>query len=178
MESYVDARISSAKREILDAMQALFRGSSVHQDDSMLETNFSSKALVCSGDPKTTETLNAILTSMKYETQTSITSADSIKTVDGQFGLIVVDPSFTEDPEGAKKIIGRINIKKGIERRQTFVVLLTSTQKTLDGNAAFMSGVNLIVNKADVSNLETHIRQSQKGYQQLYSTFKSFHTTQ
>jgi hypothetical protein len=87
--------------------------------------------------------------------------------------LVVIDPSFTDDLEGAKKLIGRMNARKAVERREIFVVLISATQKSMDGNSAFLSGVNLIVNKADLNHLESFIRQGQKYFQQLYSPLQN-----
>jgi hypothetical protein len=85
----------------------------------------------------------------------------------------LIDPSFTDDLEAGKKIIGRINARKAVDRRNIFVVMISSTHKTLDGNAAFMNGVNLIVNKADLNALVPSIKQSQKDFQQMYAAYNA-----
>jgi predicted Zn finger-like uncharacterized protein len=172
LQSFVNSQISAAKQEILNAIQTLL-GGSIGKLTASEETFIASNAaLICSGDPVSTETLLRSLKSMGYEIQSCKTAGESLKKVDEAYELIIIDPTFTDDLEGAKKLIGRINSKKALDRRKVFVVLLSSTQKSLDGNSAFMGGVNLIVNKADVNNLETYIRQGQKHFQKLYSTFE------
>jgi predicted Zn finger-like uncharacterized protein len=175
LKNFVYAQVAAAKKEILDAMQVLFRGSS----DSLSNSSSSDSpagshaALICGGDRAVLEKLTSLLTPFGYQFQNCMTAADALKSLDSSYGLIVIDPSFTDDLEGAKKMVGRINAKKAVERRQVFVVLLSATQKSLDGNSAFLNGVNLIVNKSDLENIESFVRQGQKHFQQLYSTIQS-----
>jgi len=172
VQAFVKDQLGAAKREILDAIQSLFQGATISQSDSEEELISSKKALVCSADPVLADTLAASLKTMGYQSESCSSVMESLKTVDSPYGLIIVDPVFPDDPEGGKKLIGRINSKKAVDRRQTFLVLISSTQKTLDGNSAFFSGVNLIINKADLNNFETTVRQSQKNFHQMYFTFR------
>ena len=169
VEAFIRKEIAAAKKEILDAMQSLFRGAGISAD---AEDNASAKrALICSGDLSTSQRLASSARSLGYAVETSATTADGLKALDSFYSLILIDPSFTDDAEGTKKLINRVNIRKAVDRRRMFLVLISSSQKTLDGNAAFFSGVNLIVNKADLGSIEASIRQSQKDFQQMYSTF-------
>jgi len=169
MEEFVRKEISEAKREILNAMQSLFRGSSMGTGQAADHGN--RKALICSGDAVIAQALTISAKNMGYATETAVTSADALKCLDTLHSLILIDPSFTDDADGAKKIIGRLNTRKAQDRRHMFAVLISGAHKTLDGNAAFMNGVNLIVNKADLSGIEASIRQSQKDFEQMYSTY-------
>ena len=175
LQTFVNSQIAAAKQEILHAMQTLFGGSSAQKlpgsgNESLIASN---TALVCSGDGTTTEALLRLLKPMGYHLQSLTSAAESLKAVDLLYELIVIDPSFTDDLEGAKKMIGRINSKKAADRRKVFVVLLSSTQKSLDGNSAFLGGVNLVVNKADLDQIESFIRQGQTYFQKLYSTLEN-----
>ena len=167
VEAFIRKEISSAKKEILDAIQALFRGAGIAGEHE--ESANAKRALICSGDPTTSQRLFAAAKALGYVPESTVTAADSLKNLDIFYSLVIVDPSFSDDAEGAKKLINRVNVRKAVERRQQFLVLISSTQKTLDGNAAFMSGVNMIVNKADLGNVETSIKQAQKDFQQMYS---------
>ena len=173
VQEYVTARINDSRREILEAMQALFRGEMLHGNVTPDYVGNSKNALICSSDATITASILSSLNSIGYRTETCTTAAESLKNLDSQYGLIIVDPSFPDDLEGAKKVIGRINGKKGTERRQTFLVLVSSTYKTLDGNSAFMNGVNVIINKADLHRLDSVLQQSQAHFQQVYKAFRS-----
>ena len=174
LQNFVNSQIVAAKQEILNAMQILFRGTaaplSVVAEESQHATN---TALLCSSDSAMVDTLLRMLKPMGYQIQTATTAAESLKSADIPYELIVIDPSFTDDLEGAKKMIGRINSKKAQERRKVFVVLLSSTQKSLDGTSAFLGGVNLIVNKADLNQIESFIRQGQTYFQKIYATLRN-----
>ncbi len=172
VQAFVKDQLGVAKKEILDAIQSLFQGATIGQTSSEEELITSKRALICSADDTIADTLTTTLKGMGYECESCTSASESLKTVDSPYGVIVLDPVFPDDPEGGKKLIGRINSKKAIDRRQTFLVLISSTQKTLDGNSAFFSGVNLILNKADLNNFEMTVRQSQKDFQQIYSTFR------
>jgi hypothetical protein len=170
VESFIRKEIAAAKKEILEAMQSLFTGSGMIKMQEN-ESGISGKALICSGDPLLSQSLSQAAQSMGYATEATVTTADSMKSLDTNYSLILIDPSFSDDLEAGKKLIGRINARKAVDRRNIFVVLISSTQKTLDGNAAFMNGVNLIVNKAELNALVPSIKQSQKDFQQMYSAY-------
>jgi predicted Zn finger-like uncharacterized protein len=171
IEAFIKKEIAASRKEILNAMQSLFRGTGI-APGGMEDRIHSQKALICSGDPATLQTLTLAAKAMGYQTETTVTAADSLKNLDSIYSLVLIDPSFSDDLEAAKKLIGRLNARKSVERRQTFVVLISSAQKTLDGNAAFMNGVNLIVNKADLTTIEASIMQSQKEFQQMYAAYR------
>jgi predicted Zn finger-like uncharacterized protein len=172
VQTFVRDQLGIAKKEILDAMQSLFQGGTIKQNDPEEELVGSKKALICSADAQLVDTLTASLKGMGYQSESCSSAIEGLRIVDSPFGLIIVDPIFPDDPEGSKKLIGRINSKRAVDRRQTLLVLISSTQKTLDGNSAFFSGVNLIINKTDLNNFETTVRQSQKNFHQMYSTFR------
>jgi predicted Zn finger-like uncharacterized protein len=172
VQAFVREQLGAAKKEILDAMQSLFQGATIGQNESEEELVSSKKALICSADAQLLDTLTTPLKVMGYQWESCSSAMEGLKTVDNPYGLIIIDPVFPGDPEGGKKLIGRVNSKKASDRRQTFLVLISSTQKTLDGNSAFFSGVNLIINKADLNNFEASVRQSQKNFHQMYSTFR------
>ena len=175
VEEYVASQIATARKEILDAMQALFRGESIDANggESLQQIDFQKRALICSGDAVIASTLGPTIRNLGYAWENYSTTAESLKVLDGNYGLVIVDPSFGDDAEGGKKIIGRINGKKGKQRRQTFVVLVSSTYKTMDGNSAFMNGVNLIVNKADIGKFDSIFQQSQTHFREMYAAFRS-----
>lgn len=172
VQAFVRDQLGAAKKEILAAMQSLFQGGRINQSDSEEDLVSSRKALICSADAQLIDTLTTSLKEMGYQSESCSAVIEGLKVVDSQYGLIIIDPIFPDDPEGSKKLIGRINSKKAVDRRQTFLVLISSSQKTLDGNSAFFSGVNLIINKADLNNFETTVRQSQKNFHQMYFTFR------
>jgi predicted Zn finger-like uncharacterized protein len=170
VEAFIKKEITAAKKEILKAMQSLFTGTGMIKMQEN-ESGISQKALVCSGDPLVSQSLSQAAQSMGYATEATVTTADSMKSLDTNYSLILIDPSFSDDLEAGKKLIGRINARKAVDRRNIFVVLISSTHKTLDGNAAFMNGVNLIVNKADLNALVPSIKQSQRDFQQMYAAY-------
>ena len=172
VEAFIKKEINAAKKEILEAMQSLFTGTGMIKTQQN-ESGISQKALICSGDPVVSQSLSQAAQSMGYATDAAVTTADSMRSLDMNYSLILIDPSFSDDLEAGKKLIGRINSRKAVDRRNIFVVLISSTHKTLDGNAAFMNGVNLIVNKAELNALVPSIKQSQRDFHQMYAAYNA-----
>jgi predicted Zn finger-like uncharacterized protein len=172
-ESFVKNHIANSKKEILEAMQALFRGAKTSDDgETDAEELLTKRALICSSDQPMAQALNSSLQRMGYQCDVAASAAESFKKLDSLYSIVVIDPSFPDDTDGGRKLIGRVNGRKATDRRQMFLILLSSTQKTLDGNSAFLNGVNLILNKSDLNYLESSIKKCQKEFQQFYSTFR------
>ncbi len=156
------------RQDILEAMKSLLTGPSPAATE---DKTGSMNALICSSDPHNAQTASAVLQSMGYSTEITISVSESLKELDDMYPLIVVDSGFSDDPDGGRRIISKINACRATERRQTFVVLLSATQKTLDGNSAFLSGVNLVVNRNDIASIDKPIREGQKNFQKMYTIF-------
>ncbi len=66
VQSFVNAQIAAARKEILDAIQSLFRGTSIHPNGPVDDLSYEKRALVCSGDPSTGDALATLLKGMGY----------------------------------------------------------------------------------------------------------------
>ncbi len=58
-----------------------------------------------------------------------------------------------------------------VERRDTFVVLISNNLKTLDGSAAFFYEVNMILNKRDISKVPQALAVALEAHKKLYRPF-------
>jgi uncharacterized protein YbaR (Trm112 family) len=59
------------------------------------------------------------------------------------------------------------------ERRKSFYVLVADNLRTLDGNAAFLYGVNLVVATKDIPNFQQIFRDAHAYHERLYASMKS-----
>jgi hypothetical protein len=55
------------------------------------------------------------------------------------------------------------------DRRRSFFLLVSENLRTLDGNAAFLYGVNLVVSAKDVGNFPQIYRDAMAYHERLYS---------
>jgi len=59
------------------------------------------------------------------------------------------------------------------ERRKSFFILVSDNLRTLDGNAAFLYGVNLIVASKDLSNFPRIFKEAYQFHDRLYSSMNA-----
>jgi predicted Zn finger-like uncharacterized protein len=176
VEEIVKREVGKAKKEIFEAVATLFGADisklQVHQDKE--EGDQYKRALICDPEQQTIDQVTAVLKNLGYRVDTAKTSAEALKKLE-QFShrLITVNSNFPDAKDGAAKILGRINGQKSAQRRQTFVVSISSTVKNTDATTAFLHGANIIVNKDDLGRLESLILEGQRRFQQIYHHFSS-----
>ena len=174
VEEIVKREVAKAKKEIFEAVATLFGADiSKFQNDQDKEAEDSYKrALVCDPEQPMIDQLTAVLTRLGYQVDSAKTSVEALKKLD-QFThqLVTVGSNFPDAKDGAGKILGRINGQKSAQRRQTFVVSISSSVKNADATTAFLHGANIIVNKDDLGKLESLILEGQRRFQQIYHQF-------
>jgi CheY-like chemotaxis protein len=132
----------------------------------------SQSALICESDSAAADTISTVLRKLGYSVDPASTTTEALKKIESNdYRLVTLDLSFPDDKEGGKKIIGKINGKKPMLRREMFVVLISAAVKSDDANAAFFNGVNLTVNRSEIAGLGGLVRSGQTHFQQIYRTF-------
>src|SRR2546427_142553 len=63
--------------------------------------------------------------------------------------------------------------KLSVDRRKSFFILVSENLRTLDGNAAFLYGVNLIVAQKDLGAFQQIYRDALGYHERLYSAMNS-----
>ena len=81
--------------------------------------------------------------------------------------MVVIHPAQMTPPplEAMGPIISLIPA----DRRRSFFVLVAENLRTLDGNAAFLYGVNLVVAKKDVPQFPDIYREAREAHERLYA---------
>ena len=143
----------------------------VEKEDDDFE-NEGRHALICEADAAILATISSTLEKMNYTLDPARTAADALKKIDsGAYDLVIVGTSFPDDKDGLKKIVGRINGQKSVQRRKTFLVVVSAQHKTGDQSAAFMLGANWIIHKADLARFGPVLSDGQQFFRQLYHLF-------
>lgn len=169
IQQYLKSQIAAIKEEL--HRQSVSRTPHLTSDEESEEAVFR-RALICEGDPAVLETISRVLEKLGYAVDTAPTAAEALKKIESQiYQLVTVELSFPDDKDGARKIIGRMNGQKALQRRGTFVILISPQHKTGDQTSAFMLGANWIVHKADLANLGSAIAEGQQHFRHLYTLF-------
>ncbi|MBD0373139.1 MAG: zinc-ribbon domain-containing protein [Pyrinomonadaceae bacterium] len=82
--------------------------------------------------------------------------------------IIILDPNFDPVEQGAAHVSNEMNAMRPAERRRTFFVHFSSTGRTLDQHAAFVSNANLIINHGDIEQMPRALERSIRDYNDLY----------
>lgn len=176
VDEIVKREVAKAKKEIFDAI-ASFLGADISQLQNSQQNELldeRKRALICHSEEAAIDQITAVLKHLDYEVDIAKTSAEAMKKLDQlTYHLITVSSNFPDAKDGAARILGRINGQKSVQRRQTFVVSISSTVKNTDATTAFLHGANIIVNKDDLSKLENLIQEGQRTFQQIYHHFSS-----
>ena len=174
VEEIVKREVTKAKQEIFEALATLFGAdiSNIQNRQDKELTGERKRALICESDQPTIDQFKVVLKQLGYQVDNVKTSAEALKKLDqSTYQLISVGSDFSDAKDGAAKILSRINGQKPEQRRQTFVVSISSTVKNTDATTAFLHGANIIVNKDDLGRLENMILEGQRRFQQIYHNF-------
>jgi len=177
VEEIVKREVAKAKKEIFESMATLFGAdiSRLQRPEPDHEgADEYKRALICDPDQPISDQITTVLKRLGYQVDSVKTAADALKKLDQfNYQMITVSSDFPEGKEGASKILGRINGMKSTQRRQTFVVSISSTVKNADATTAFLHGANIIVNKNDLGSLESLILEGQRRFQRTYHHFSA-----
>jgi predicted RNA-binding Zn-ribbon protein involved in translation (DUF1610 family) len=84
--------------------------------------------------------------------------------------VIINPPQMTAPPLEAMQPLTGLSTA---ERRKSFFILVSDNLRTLDGNAAFLYGVNLIVASKDVNNFPRIFKEAHQFHERLYSSMNA-----
>jgi len=130
-------------------------------------------ALVCESDPAVREKLGAILEKMGYYITKAAAVPDAMKGMRFHlYDLIVVGEALDSQGSDEGGILDYIRqLPMGI-RRNIFVVLLSTTVRTMDNMAAFGRSVNLIINLENIGEADVIIERGIADNESFYRPFK------
>jgi len=107
-----------------------------------------------------------------FEVQTSDKLGSALSALrEGRVNILVIDFYFDSEQRAAEVLRRYVDQLKPKARRQLFVVLIAPSYRTLDPNAAFIEGVNAVINSEELGNLRPALERSLREYNVLYRTF-------
>lgn len=131
------------------------------------------KALICTGE-NYRETIALRLTQSDYQVYVAEDTRQAIETMrSNKMDVVLLESQFDPAEQGLAFVTREINVLRPPQRRRIFFVLLSPSQRTMDAHAAFLSNVNLVVNVADVDELNGIMEVALHEYNELYRDFNA-----
>lgn len=129
------------------------------------------RALVCAGSAFGGDAARALGQS-GYDVSVAADAAQAIERMrEEHLEVLVLDPEFDPRAQGAVTVGREVIAMRNAERRRLVFVLLTNTARTGDAHAAFVAGVNLIVNMREVADLPRALEKNIRDLNELYRDF-------
>src|SRR5215510_1217912 len=130
------------------------------------------KMLFCIDEAAVREKLRDALDPRYYEIFSANTAPEAIETFhESKAEVIVLSPTFEAQNQGCGALMQYINSLTPLVRRRTYVVLVSTQVRTLDGYTAFANGVNLTVHPADLASFQSIFERSVREFNELYRPY-------
>src|SRR5216684_1661520 len=78
--------------------------------------------------------------------------------------VVMLDSDFDTAEQGAAFVTREVNVLRPAERRRLFFVSLSSSKRTMDKHAAFLTNVNLSVNFNELAHLPDIVDQAMREF--------------
>ncbi len=130
-------------------------------------------AMVCETDGAVREKIVSELKGMGYAVAEAKSAREALQFMRFHiFSAIFVNESF-DTPEGQDNSV--LKFLEGLSmtvRRQSFVVMISASQKTMDNMMAYNRSVNLIVNQRDIAEVGQVFKKALAEHESFYHVYK------
>ena len=131
------------------------------------------KALVCTAEAFR-DTVARRMTESGYQVFMAEDTRQAVETMrSNKMDIVLLEPQFDPAEQGSAFVLREINVLRPPQRRRIFFVLISPAMRTMDAHAAFLSSVNLVVNVADVDELQRIMDVALREYNELYRDFNA-----
>ena len=131
------------------------------------------KALVCTSEPYR-ELVARKLSAVDCQVFVAEDTRQAVETMRAnKLDVVLLDSQFDPGEHGSAFVVREINVLRPPQRRRIFFVLISPSMRTMDAHAAFLSNVNLVVNVADVDELQRIMDVALREYNELYRDFNA-----
>ena len=155
-------------------MELLSRGTKqVHEKPGSRPSWDQRKALVCSSESYR-DTVARQLVQSGYQVYVAEDTRQAVETMRAnKMDVVILEPQFDPVEQGSAFVVREINVLRPPQRRRIFFVLLSPSMRTMDAHAAFLSNVNLVVNVADIEELQRIMEIALREFNELYRDFNA-----
>ncbi|MGV8057119.1 MAG: hypothetical protein AB2L12_03650 [Smithellaceae bacterium] len=134
----------------------------------------SETAQVCEADPAIRENITKTLINMGYHVTEPSSEREALKNMRFHaYNLIIVSENFgMADAQNSNEVLNYLQNLAAATRRNIFVALLSDNYRTMDNMMAFNKSVNLVINKKNIDDFATIIKQGLADNKAFYGIFK------
>lgn len=130
-------------------------------------------AMVCEPDGAVRDKIISELKGMGYAVAEAKSGKEALQFMRFHiFSAIFVDESFDTAEGQVNNVLSFLEGLSMTVRRQTFVVLISSSMKTMDNMMAYNKSVNLIVNKNEIGDVGQVFKKALDEYESFYHVYK------
>ena len=159
--------------DLLQALTSLLLSASGSKATASLPQSRRRYVIACLSNQEAFARVKTILGEQEYFV-TAAESPDQVTSLlqsSHQLDILLLDPSFHSEQQGGASIMRYLNMLNPARRRRVFVVVVSQTYKTMDTQAAFSHGVNMIVNSNELEMLPNALIHSIGDFNDLYRAF-------
>ncbi len=163
----------AASQDLLQALVSLLTSGSLAKPSAPLEQNRRRNVVACLANAEDVSTVQAALSDQSYELTiaSSPEQVTSMLQMSHQLDVLLLDPNFHSSQQGGATIMRYLNMLNPARRRRVFVVVMSHSYRSLDMQAAFIHGVNLVINTGELDTLPTALSKSIQEFNTLYHAF-------
>ena len=163
----------SPNHDLLQALTALLSSNGLTAPVARLEQNRRRSVVTCLANAEDTKKVADVLDGKDYEViaASSPEQVTSMLQTSHQLDVLLLDPNFHAGQQGGATIMRYLNMLNPARRRRVFVVVTSHSYRTLDMQAAFVHGVNMILNSNDLEALPPALAKSIGDFNELYRAF-------
>ena len=133
----------------------------------------SETAMLCEHDPVIRDKISNELKSLNYDVVESATFKEALRYLRFHiFNVIVIDEEFDTGVWEVNYVLNYLESLSMPIRRQTFVVLISSTFATMDNMRSYNKSVNLIINKKEIDEAGLILKKEISENNDFYHVFK------
>lgn len=130
-------------------------------------------AIVCEPDPKYRKQLVQSLNEIDYYVTEAKDGRDALRKMRyHNYNVVIFNELFDSDDPDANGVLAYLQHLPMTQRRELFIVLVSSRFRTMDNMMAFNKSVNLIVNLKNVSMFNKILRQGLVEYHRFYRQYR------
>jgi len=131
------------------------------------------RVLVCV-EQKHRELIARGLTERNYDVFVAEDTEQAVERMrESQVDVVILDSDFDAGEQGAAFVTREVQVLRPADRRRIFFVSLSSSKRTMDVHASFLSSCNLVVNFTELADLPEILDRSLREFNELYKDFNT-----
>lgn len=163
----------SSQHDLLQALASLLMSGPFPKPNTPLEQKRRRNVVACLASPEDASQVQAVLQDQPYDltVASSPEQVTAMLQMSHQLDILLLDPNFHAHQHGGATIMRYLNMLNPARRRRVFVVVTSHSYRSLDMQAAFTHGVNLVINSSELETLPTALSKSIQEFNNLYRAF-------